>query len=217
MTGRDSEALDEKRKAWDGMEDRFFNVAIDMLCYLDFGGNFIRLNPAWERTLGYTLDELQSRPFIAFVHPDDRERTLAQNRRVRSGEHAVGFENRYLCKDGSFRWLLWNAAPDVERQVIYSVARDVTVRKQAESERDQLVKQLQTALAEVKTLQEMLPICSYCRRIRGDEDYWHTVEAYIAHHTSSKFSHAICPECYLTEVEPQFQPMLENQGSASGS
>jgi PAS domain S-box-containing protein len=209
--------LDETRKVWGDLEDRFFDVAIDMLCYLDFSGHFMRLNPAWERTLGFTLDELQSRHFMDFVHPDDRERTVAQNHRVRSGEHAVGFENRYMCKDGSFRWLLWNATPDLERRVIYSVARDVTIRKQAESERNKLVEQLQTALSEVKTLQEMLPICSYCRRIRGDEDYWQTVEAYIAQHTSSKFSHAICPECYEREVEPQFEPVPENQGSTSGS
>ena len=56
-----------------------------------------------------------SRPFIEFVHPDDRERTLAQNGEVRGGGQALGFENRYLCKDGSYRWLLWNAAPDARR------------------------------------------------------------------------------------------------------
>lgn len=209
--------MDETRRDWDGMEDRFFDVAIDLLCYLDFGGHFLRLNPAWERTLGFTLEELRSRPFIEFVHPDDRDRTREQNRRVRGGETAIGFENRYLCKDGSFRWLLRNATPDLERQVIYSVARDVTSSKQAEADRDQLVTQLQTALAEVKTLQEMLPICSYCRRIRGDEDYWHTVEAYIAHHTSSRFSHAICPECYESEIEPQFEGTPGDQGSTPES
>lgn len=189
----------------DVSEDRFFDVAIDMLCYLEFGGHFLRLNPAWERTLGFTVDELRSRPFIEFVHPDDRERTLAQNARVRSGEHALGFENRYLCKDGSYRWLLWNAAPDLEHQVIYSVARDITRRKQAEEERERLVQQLQSAVAEVNALREMLPICSYCRRIRGDEDYWLSVEAYIATHTKSQFSHAICPNCYESEVAPQLE------------
>ena len=60
------------------------------------------------RTLGFTIDELRARPFIEFVHPDDRERTLRQNGDVRQGGRALGFENRYLCKDGSYRWLLWN-------------------------------------------------------------------------------------------------------------
>ena len=65
------------------MEDRFFTNSIDMLCFLDFNGHFKRLNPAWERTLGFTRQELMSRPFIEFVHPDDRERTLKQNALVR--------------------------------------------------------------------------------------------------------------------------------------
>ncbi|HEX6060253.1 MAG TPA: PAS domain S-box protein, partial [Gemmatimonadaceae bacterium] len=114
------------------LEERFFAISIDMLCFLGFDGYFRRLNPAWERTLGFTVDELRSRPFIEFVHPDDRERTLRQNAAVRAGGRALGFENRYLCKDGSFRWFLWNAAPDPAERVIYSVARDITARKQAE-------------------------------------------------------------------------------------
>jgi PAS domain S-box-containing protein len=189
------------------MEERFFAVSIDMLCCLDFDGYFKRLNPAWERTLGFTRRELMSRPFIEFVHPDDRERTLRQNREVRTGGRALGFENRYLCKDGSYRWLLWNAAPDSLQKVIYSVARDITERKREDEEREQLVRKLQTALAEVQSLQSILPICSYCKKIRDDANYWQTVEAYISEHTSTRFSHSICPSCYHTEVDPQFDAM----------
>jgi PAS domain S-box-containing protein len=185
-------------------EDRFFAVSIDMLCFVDFNGYFQRLNPAWERTLGFTLEELRAKPSIEFVHPDDRERTLAQNRIVKTGGQALSFENRYLCKDGSYKWLLWNAISDFDHRVIYSVARDVTERKQAEQARESLVRELQTALAEVKSLREILPICSYCRRIRDDADYWQTVEAYLSEHTNTKFSHGICPACYTKEVEPQF-------------
>jgi len=186
------------------LEDRFFDLSIDMLCFLDFNGYFKRLNPAWERTLGFTREELMSKPFIEFVHPDDRERTLRQNREVRGGGQARGFENRYLCKDGSYRWFLWNAAPDTGQRVIYSVARDITERKQAEEERERLVRELQAALLEVKTLQEFLPMCSYCKRIRDDEDYWHSVEAYISTHTDTQFSHGICPTCMKTIVEPEW-------------
>jgi PAS domain S-box-containing protein len=186
------------------LEEGFFEINIDMLCQLDFNGYFKRLNPAWERTLGWSRDELMSRPFIEFVHPDDRERTLRQNAAVRAGEKALGFENRYLCRDGSFRWLLWNAAPDAAGSVIYSVARDVTEQKRIAEERERLVAELQEALAEVRTLREFLPICSYCKRVRDDENYWHSVEAYISHHTSTRFSHGICPSCYETVVSPQF-------------
>jgi PAS domain S-box-containing protein len=195
---------DEAKKRVRELEDRFFEVSLDMLCCLDFNGYFKRLNPAWEKTLGFTSEELLSKPFIEFVHPDDRERTLSQNGKVRTGGHALSFENRYLSKDGSYRWLLWNAAPDVGQKVIYSVARDITARKQADEERETLVRELRAALVEVKTLQGILPICSYCKRIRDDEDYWHGVEAYISDHTNTRFSHSICPSCYETQVEPQF-------------
>lgn len=189
------------------LEGRFFDLSIDMLCCLDFSGYFRRLSPAWERTLGWTRDELMSRPFIEFVHPDDRERTLAQNGAVRGGGQAISFENRYECKDGSYRWMLWNATPDLEAGVIYSVARDITVRKQAEEERERLVRELQAALAEVKTLRAILPVCSYCQRIRDDDNSWHTLESYILRHTSSKFSHGFCPSCIATQLEPQLEEL----------
>jgi PAS domain S-box-containing protein len=191
------------------LEDRFFELSIDLLCQLDFNGYFRRLNAAWERTLGFTIEELTSRPFIEFVHPDDRERTLAQNREVRSGGRALGFENRYRCHDGSYRWFRWNAAPDTSWSVIYSVARDITEQKKAEEERERLLRELQTALAEVKTLQAILPLCSYCRTVRDDEDYWHSVESYVARHTDTRFSHGICPECYV-------RVMAELEGPAAG-
>jgi PAS domain S-box-containing protein len=194
-------------KAVQDLEDRFFANSIDMLCMLDFNGYFKQLNPAWERTLGFTREELMSRPFIEFVHPGDRERTLKQNAKVRSGGQALAFENRYLCKDGSFRWLRWNAAPDSGEKMIFSVARDVTESKKAEEEREQLVRELQAALAEVKTLREILPICSYCRKIRDDENYWHTVESYISQHTSSRFSHSICPSCMASHAELQLEQL----------
>ena len=105
-----------------------------------------------------------------------------------------------MCKDGSYRWLVWNAAPDIGQSTIYSVARDITEQKRLEEEREQLVAQLQAALAEVRTLREILPICSYCRKIRDDEDQWQTVEAYVAQHTETQFSHGICPECLAREL-----------------
>jgi len=182
----------------------FFAVSIDLFCFLDFNGYFRRLNPAWERTLGFTREELMSRPFITFVHPDDRARTLEQNADVRRGGQARGFENRYLCKDGSYRWLMWNATPHSLEGVIYSAARDVTARKDAEAERALLVSKLEASLAEVRTLREILPTCMYCKRIRDDEEHWQTVESYISRHTATRFSHGICPACMESEVEPQF-------------
>jgi diguanylate cyclase (GGDEF)-like protein/PAS domain S-box-containing protein len=132
--------LEEERSAPApaGGDFDFFDLSIDLLCCLGFHGYFVRLNPAWERVLGFTREELMSRPFIEFVHPDDRERTLQQNRAVRSGEPAHSFENRYVCKDGSYRWLMWNAAAAPARSTVYSVARDVTERRQIEQDLERL-------------------------------------------------------------------------------
>jgi PAS domain S-box-containing protein len=180
---------------------RFFELSIDMLCILGFDRRFQQLNGAWETTLGFSRDELMSRPFIEFVHPDDRQRTLNQNLEVRDGGQARWFENRYRCKDGSYRWLLWNSRPDAEHRVIYGVARDITEQKKAEQERDALVKHLETALAEVKVLRGLFPICSYCKRIRDDQNYWRSVEDYLATHTDARFTHGICPVCFARALE----------------
>jgi len=121
-----------ERKLAEEVLDQFFNHSLDMLCIADFGGYFKRLNPAWERTLGFTTDELCRRPFLDFVHPDDREATLAEVKQLSEGANTISFENRYRCKDGSYKWLLWNAHPLVAQEAIYADARDITERKLAE-------------------------------------------------------------------------------------
>jgi PAS domain S-box-containing protein len=116
---------------------RFFELSLDLLCIAGADGYFRQLNPAWETTLGHSIEELLSKPFIDFVHPDDRERTSAEAARLAEGELTVSFENRYRCKDGSFKWLLWTAAPGERHDRIFAVARDITDRKRAERELEQ--------------------------------------------------------------------------------
>ena len=117
------------RKRAEEDRKRVFALSQDMLCILGFDGYFKDLNPAWERTLGFTKAHLLDTPFIEFIHPGDREMTLATAINVAGGEALSGFENRYLCKDGSFRWFQWNVTPVIEDNVMYGVARDVTDRK----------------------------------------------------------------------------------------
>jgi PAS domain S-box-containing protein len=112
--------------------DRFFTVSLDMLCLMGFDGYFKRLNPAWEKTLGFTNEELMSKTYIHFVHPDDRKRTFELSERILAGENIQDFENRYLCKDGSSRWLLWSLTSSPQQQLLYAVAHDITERKRAE-------------------------------------------------------------------------------------
>lgn len=113
---------------------RVFNDTISMNCVANFNGYFKKLNPVWQRTLGWTLTELKEKKIIEFVHPDDVERTLQITASVTKGEQVFAFENRYRTKDGSYRWLLWTLSPDMEREQIYSSAVDITDRKRSEEE-----------------------------------------------------------------------------------
>ena len=100
------------------LRQRFFEVSIDMLCIADFNGVFKELNPAWSKILGWTVHELCAKPFIEFVHPDDRERTVAETASLGEGDHmTVRFANRSQTKSGDYRWLAWTAVPDTEHAV----------------------------------------------------------------------------------------------------
>ncbi len=127
------EDVTERRRA-DEEHRHFFMLSRDLICIAGFDGYFKVLNPAWEETLGYSTKELLASPFLDFIHPDDREATAAEARRLSEGFDTVFFHNRYRCKDGSYKWLSWTSASSVAHQLIYGVARDVTDRKRAEQE-----------------------------------------------------------------------------------
>ncbi len=114
--------------------ESFFNLSVDMLCLAGYDGYFKRLNPAWTQTLGFTQAELMARPYLDFVHPDDRSATVAQAEKLARGATIIHFKNRYECRDGSFRWLAWAAMPAGSGQLIYAVARDITQEVAAEGE-----------------------------------------------------------------------------------
>ena len=107
------------------LED-IFNLSLELLCIAGKDGYFKRVNPAFERTLGYSSDELLSRPFTDFVHPDDRGATEAAQRSLVRGDDVVRFENRYLRRDGSARWLQWSARSVPDVGLIYAAARDIS-------------------------------------------------------------------------------------------
>jgi PAS domain S-box-containing protein len=112
---------------------RFWELSNDLMSTAGFDGYFRRLNPAWEQTLGWTPEELHARPFVEFVHADDRARTEAEAAKlVGAGYETLTFENRYRCKDGSYRTLLWGAKSIPDEQLIYATARDITERDVAE-------------------------------------------------------------------------------------
>ncbi len=111
--------------------DQLFDLSLDLLCVIDLDGRFWRCNPAFERVLGLDPQRLPGRSLIDFVHHDDVAITLAMLRRLAGGE-PVGLENRCLCADGSYKWLMWSINPVREERLVYAVAHDVTGRKATE-------------------------------------------------------------------------------------
>jgi PAS domain S-box-containing protein len=136
--------------------DRFFTLSLDLLCVASFKGYFIRVNESWERVLGFTREEMLTRPFMEFIHPDDRDASLGAVSQLSTGADLIAFENRYLCRDGSYRWIQWTAVPLADRDVIYATGRDVTEAKRNQSELLRYAKEMEDARREQEEHAERL-------------------------------------------------------------
>ena len=165
-------------------------------------------NSAAERIYGYSAGEIIGRS-IAMLYPTNRRDELLDiMARIRRGELVGFYETERLRKDGRIVPVAVTVSPikDGEGKSIGAsvIARDISKQKQAEEERQQLIKKLSDSLSHVKLLSGLLPICASCKRIRDDQGYWRQVETYIAAHSEAIFTHGICPEClkrYKAPVE----------------
>jgi PAS domain S-box-containing protein len=115
--------------------DLLFELSLDLLCVAGLDGYFKEVNPSWTRVLGWSREELLSRPIVEFMHPEDRERTLRARQNLARGIPVRDLENRYRCKDGSYRWLSWQSSIEPGAATVIAVARDITAHRQAEKER----------------------------------------------------------------------------------
>jgi len=124
----------EGRRLAEDERDRFFSLSLDMLCIASADGYFKRLSPAFTRTLGWSVEEMLTRPFLEFVHPGDQVATLREvERQVKAGEQVLQFENRYLHQDGTWRTLSWKSMPQ-PGGLMYATARDVTAQRETEAQ-----------------------------------------------------------------------------------
>lgn len=146
------ESVEQERDALQTTMQGFFNLSLDLLAIGNVDGYFTHLNPAWESTLGFTIEELKTQPSIKFVHPEDQEITQAEMGKLRAGIPVTSqFENRYRCQDGSYKWLSWTAVPFLEDGLIYGVARDITDKKQTEAALQGVNEKLEIAIAQHMT------------------------------------------------------------------
>ena len=158
---------------------RYYEASLDLLATGSIHGRLTRVNPAWERTLGHAPETMYSQRFLDFVHPEDRETTVAQMRALAAGGEAVGFRNRFLAADGSYRWLEWSASAAGADGVVHAVARDVTAQHDAEHQLADNARSLELMIAErtreldearAETLRQLAIAAEY----RDDETYQHT-------------------------------------------
>ena len=126
-------AITQRRRAQREVE-RIFELSLDMICVIDPDGRFKAVNPAFERTVGYPPEALLGRPFLDFVHPEEREAAVARFGDIVGGDVVSEFETRWICADGSERWLQWSARAVPEQNVVHSIGRDVTERRRIDAE-----------------------------------------------------------------------------------
>ena len=138
-----NETLAQRVEAQAQERDRIWKLSQDLLVVNDSNGIILNVNPAWSVTLGWSPDDLVGKSGEWLIHPDDRERSMAELPNLVAGRKTRRLENRIICKDGSYRWLSWSAVPD--RGFIYANARDITDLKQAQEQLDTLRHQLADA------------------------------------------------------------------------
>jgi PAS domain S-box-containing protein len=163
------------------------------------------VSPAYERIWGRTCASLyeNTQSYYQAIHPEDRERVLVSTAKLLDGQYNEEF--RIVCPDGTIRWIHVRGFPlrDERGAVrrIVGISQDVTDRKEAELAKATLIKELQQALAEIKTLRGLVPICAWCKKIRDDAGFWQRLEDYLRAHTEWEFTHGVCPDCLLQQFE----------------
>jgi PAS domain S-box-containing protein len=170
-------------------------------------GTILSWNKGAERMYGYTADEIKGRS-ISILIPQYRPEELPEiYARIKRGEQVERYETVRLRKDGASLDVSLSLSPikDAHGKVIgvSAIERDITLRKREEAERVKLIDDLTKALASIRTLRGLLPICASCKKIRDDGGYWQKVESYITQHTEAEFTHGICPDC-MGRLYPEY-------------
>lgn len=179
--------------------------------------NEVFFSKRWKEMLGFQEDEISNHlsEWDKRVHPDDRDAVYANlNAHLNGKVPYYENEHRVQCKDGSYIWILdrgkvMSWTEDGKPLRVVGTHSDITLRKEAELENQRLVKELRQALANVKVLRGLLPICASCKKIRDDKGYWNQIESYIRDHSEVDFSHGICPAC-VKKLYPDIEIYDEN-------
>ncbi|MFW6205729.1 MAG: PAS domain-containing protein [Gemmatimonadota bacterium] len=169
--------------------------------WADGRSRFVYMSAQCEEIFGHAPDRIVREPDLLWnmVHPDDRDRLEREDEASNRSGKPFRSEVRIVMPDGGVKWIQLSSMPSPQSfqgQVLWSgVILDITEKKQADEERDRLVAELQDALARIRKLEGIIPICGFCKRIRDPDGRWQQVEVYIRRHSDTDFSHGVCPEC----------------------
>lgn len=156
-----------ERKRTEQERERFFDLSLDLLTILDSEGGLTQTNASWESVLGWSLDELQGKPVWSLIDPEDHQRAKKNHERILSGESLTEVEYRCLCKDGSHRWVLWNATLIPGESSIYLVGRDITERKRAEQTFQDLLESAPDAMIVINESRSIVLVNKQLERLFG--------------------------------------------------
>lgn len=175
----------------------------DAIVILDQEAKVYEANKRFAEMIGYSMEEVQKLHAWEWDAYFKKEEVLELIKAVdETGHH---FETQHRRKDGKIIdvELSNNGAIYRGKKLIFCICRDISDRKKAEKEREELIRRLETSLSEIKALRGILPLCSFCKKIRDDKGYWEQVDIYINKHSEADISHSICPEC-LKKHFPEF-------------
>lgn len=170
------------------------NVSVILLIDPD-NGSIFGANPSACSYYGYSREEI-TKLNIADINNLSKEELWQEMEKAKTEKRSY-FNFQHRLSNNEIRDVEVYSGPITlsSRSLLCSIVHDVSERKSAENERDQLINKLQKALKELKTLRGIIPICSSCKNIRDDKGYWRHVESYISAYSDAEFSHSICPEC----------------------
>ncbi|RYG37925.1 PAS domain S-box protein [bacterium] len=177
--------------------DRFFTIGVDMMLVAGFDGFLKRINSRWTEVLGWSEDELMSRPMISFVHPSDQQRTILEIARGREGEETLDVQDRWQAKDGSYRWLSWRLRPYPDEGLVYGAATDVTEQKETE----EALRRIEDHLSFIIGTNPQMPwIADRNGRLMNLSDRWKSVFG---------MDGKPAPHKWLALVHPEDRPLLQ--------
>ena len=197
------------RESQERFHDLFENTT-DLIQSIAPDGRFLYVNPAWRRALGYEEEELKELHLADILAPEETAHCQAAFAEVLSGKQVDKVETVFIAKDGRRVSVEGNASAKLtagKPEYTRAIFHDITARKQAEADMERLIAELQKSLTEVKTLSGLLPICSWCKKIRDDKGYWNQLESYISQHSGVDFSHGVCPDC----LRKHYPELLEEE------